>query len=220
MSGILDGLTNKTKAFSATVIQMCSNPYFLALAGVAGAGMAFKWFFDYNKGLLESTRLTREFLGLSGEGLTAIRSEIQATADTYGKDFKETLEAVDTLTSQYGITAKKSLEVINEGFASGADLNGDMISKIQQYAPAFHDAGIGASQLVAILQQTRSGIFSDKGLDLISMASKRIREMSTATAASLDAIGISSKQVQKDLEDGSKNTFDIIQETAKRSVRS
>ena len=214
LSGILDGLTNKTKAFSATVIQMCSNPYFLALAGVAGAGMAFKWFFDYNKGLLESTRLTREFLGLSGEGLTAIRSEIQATADTYGKDFKETLEAVDTLTSQYGITAKKSLEVINEGFASGADLNGDMISKIQQYAPAFHDAGIGASQLVAILQQTRSGIFSDKGLDLISMASKRIREMSTATAASLDAIGISSKQVQKDLEDGSKNTFDIIQEVS------
>lgn len=214
LSGILDGLTNKTKAFSATVIQMCSNPYFLALAGVAGAGMAFKWFFDYNKGLLESTRLTREFLGLSGEGLTAIRSEIQATADTYGKDFKETLEAVDTLTSQYGITAKKSLEVINEGFASGADLNGDMISKIQQYAPAFHDAGIGASQLVAILQQTRSGIFSDKGLDLISMASKRIREMSTSTAASLDAIGISSKQVQKDLEDGSKNTFDIIQEVS------
>ena len=214
LSGILDGLTNKTKAFSATVIQMCSNPYFLALAGVAGAGMAFKWFFDYNKGLLESTRLTREFLGLSGEGLTAIRSEIQATADTYGKDFKETLDAVDTLTSQYGITAKKSLEVINEGFASGADLNGDMISKIQQYAPAFHDAGIGASQLVAILQQTRSGIFSDKGLDLISMASKRIREMSTATAASLDAIGISSKQVQKDMEDGSKNTFDIIQEVS------
>lgn len=214
LSGILDGLTNKTKAFSATVIQMCSNPYFLALAGVAGAGMAFKWFFDYNKGLLESTRLTREFLGLSGEGLTAIRSEIQATADTYGKDFKETLEAVDTLTSQYGITAKNSLEVINEGFASGADLNVDMISKIQQYAPAFHDAGIGASQLVAILQQTRSGIFSDKGLDLISMASKRIREMSTATAASLDDIGISSKQVQKDLEDGSKNTFDIIQEVS------
>lgn len=212
LSGILDGLTNKTKAFSATVIQMCSNPYFLALAGVAGAGMAFKWFFDYNKGLLESTRLTREFLGLSGEGLTAIRSEIQATADTYGKDFKETLEAVDTLTSQYGITAKESLNIINDGFAAGADLNGDMISKIQQYAPAFHDAGIQASQLVAILQQTRSGIFSDKGLDLISMASKKIREMSTGTASSLDAIGISSKKVQKDLEDGSKNTFDVIQE--------
>lgn len=214
LSGIIEGLTGKTKAFGTAVLQMCSNPYFLALAGVAGAGMAFKWFYDYNKSLLTATRLTKEFLGLSGEGLKAMRDEIQATADTYGKDFKETLEAVDTLMSQFGITAQESLKIINEGFAAGADLNGDMISKIQQYAPAFHDAGIGASQLVAILQQTRSGIFSDKGLDLISMASKKIREMSSTTAASLDAIGISSKQVQKDLEDGSKNTFDIIQEVS------
>lgn len=208
----VDGLKTKVAAFSKTALSLFTNPYFLAMAGIAGAGMAFKWFYDYNKGLLESTRLTREFLGLTGDGLKEMRSEIQATADTYGKDFKETLEAVDTLTSQYGITAKESLNIINDGFAAGADLNGDMISKIQQYAPAFHDAGIQASQLVAILQQTRSGIFSDKGLDLISMASKKIREMSTGTASSLDAIGISSKKVQKDLEDGSKNTFDVIQE--------
>lgn len=212
MSGIMTELTSKTKAFGSAVVSMVSNPYFLALAGVAGAGMAFKWFYDYNKGLLEATRLTKEFLGVSGDTLKAIRNEIQATADAYGKDFKETLEGVDALMSQYKLSASEALQVMNDGFASGADLNGDMIAKIQQYAPAFHDAGIQASELVAILQQTRSGIFSDKGLDLISMASKRIREMSTSTASSLDAIGISSKQVQKDLADGSKNIFQVIQE--------
>lgn len=214
LSGILSGLKTQTQAFGSAVVSMVSNPYFLALAGVAGAGLAFKWFYDYNQGLLEATRLTREFLGVTGDNLKAIRNEIQATADTYGKDFKETLEGVDTLMSQYKMTATDALKVLNDGFAAGADLNGDMITKIQQYAPAFHDAGIGASELVAILQQTRSGIFSDKGLDLISMASKRLREMSSSTASSLDAIGISSKQVQKDLEDGTKNTFDIIQEVS------
>lgn len=214
LSGILSGLKTQTQAFGSAVVSMVSNPYFLALAGVAGAGLAFKWFYDYNQGLLEATRLTKEFLGVTGDNLKAIRNEIQATADTYGQDFKETLEGVDTLMSQYKMTATDALKVLNDGFAAGADLNGDMIQKIQQYAPAFHDAGIGASELVAILQQTRSGIFSDKGLDLISMASKRLREMSTSTASSLDAIGISSKQVQKDLEDGTKNTFDIIQEVS------
>lgn len=214
LSGILAGLKTQTQAFGSAVVSMVSNPYFLALAGVAGAGLAFKWFYDYNEGLLEATRLTKEFLGVTGDNLKAIRNEIQATADTYGKDFKETLEGVDALMSQYKMAATDALKVLNDGFAAGADLNGDMIAKIQQYAPAFHDAGIGASELVAILQQTRSGIFSDKGLDLISMASKRIREMSTSTASSLDAIGISSKQVQKDLENGTKNTFDIIQEVS------
>lgn len=68
--------------------------------------------------------------------------------------------------------------------------------------------------MVAIIQQTRSGIFSDKGLDIIDMASKKIREMSSGTASSLDAIGISSKQVQEDLAKGTKSTFDVIQEVS------
>lgn len=202
------------KAFGTTLLGLASNPVFLALAGVTGAGMAFKWWFDYNKGLLEATRLTREFTGYTGEALETMRNSIAATADTMGKDFNEVLSTADALMVQYHLSGQEAMKVINDGFASGADLSGDMLSKIQQYAPTFHDAGISADQLVAILQQTRSGIFSDKGLDIITMASKKIREMSTGTASALDSIGISSKKVQKDLQDGSKSTFDIIQQVA------
>lgn len=210
LSGIFDGAIGSAKAFGSTLMGFMTNPVFLSLAGIAGAGVAFKWFFDYNKGILESTRLTREFLGLTGDNLKAVRDEIQATADTYGKDYKEVLEAVDVLTSQYGYDAGQALKIINEGFQSGADLNGDMIAKIKQYAPAFHDASIGGKELVATIQQTRSGIFSDDGLSLIQMGSKKIREMSDKTAAALEGIGISSKKVQQDLVNGSMSTMDVI----------
>lgn len=210
LQGVFVGAANEAKAFGTTLLGLLSNPVFLSLAGIAGAGVAFKWFYDYNKGLLASTRLTREFLGLTGDSLKAVRDEIQATADTYGKDFKETLEAVDVLTSQYGYNAAQALDIINKGFQAGADLNGDMIAKIKQYAPAFHDASISGEELVGIIQQTRSGIFSDSGLALIQMASKKIREMSAATATALDGIGISSKKLQRDLETGAISTFDAI----------
>ena len=212
----MDGLTGKLKAFGKTAIGLVMNPYFAALAGVVGVGMTFKWWFDYNKGLMEATRLTREFTGYTGEALETMRNSIAATADTMGKDFNDVLATADNLMSNYHLSGEEAMKVINDGFASGADLSGDMLNKIQQYAPTFHDAGISADQLVAILQQTRSGIFSDKGLDIITMASKKIREMSTATSASLDAIGISSKQVQQDLANGTKNTFDIIQQVASK----
>jgi hypothetical protein len=212
----MDGLTDKLKAFGKTAIGLVMNPYFAALAGVVGVGMTFKWFYDYNKGLMEATRLTREFTGYTGEALETMRNSIAATADTMGKDFNDVLATADNLMANYHLSGEEAMKVINDGFASGADLSGDMLQKIQQYAPTFHDAGIGADQLVAILQQTRSGIFSDKGLDIITMASKKIREMSTATSASLDAIGISSKQVQQDLANGTKNTFDIIQQVASK----
>ena len=216
LSGIFDGAITSAKAFGSTLMSFMSNPVFLALAGIAGAGVAFKWFFDYNKGIEESTRLTKEFLGLTGDNLKAMRDEIQATADTYGKDYKEVLEAVDVLTSQYGYDAGQALKIINEGFQSGADLNGDMIAKIKQYAPAFHDASIGGKELVATIQQTRSGIFSDDGLALIQMGSKKIREMSDKTAAALEGIGISSKKVQQDLVNGSMSTMDVIKMVSTR----
>lgn len=216
LSGIFDGAIDNAKTFGTTLMSFMTNPVFLSLAGISGAGVAFKWFFDYNKGILESTRLTREFLGLTGDNLKAMRDEIQATADTYGKDYKEVLEAVDVLTSQYGYDAGQALKIINEGFQSGADLNGDMIAKIKQYAPAFHDASIGGKELVATIQQTRSGIFSDDGLALIQMGSKKIREMSDKTAAALEGIGISSKKVQQDLVNGSMSTMDVIKMVSTR----
>ena len=212
LKGVFKGAIEDAKAFGTTLMGFMTNPVFLALAGIAGAGVAFKWFYDYNKGILESTRLTREFTGLTGKELKSFRDEVQATADTYGKNFQETLEAVDTLKAQYGYNEKEALKIINDGFQAGADLHGDMIAKIKEYAPAFHDAKISGQELVATIQQTRSGIFSDGGLALIQMGSKKIREMSSSTAKALDDIGISSKKVQKDLRDGTKSTFDVLKE--------
>lgn len=212
--GLIGQLSTRIGAFKTTVLGLFTNPYFLAMAGVAGVGMAFKWWFDYNKGLMEATRLTKEFTGYTGEALETMRNSIAATADTMGKDFKDVLGTADNIMANFHLSGEQAMDVINKGFASGADLSGDMLQKIQQYAPTFHDAGISADQMVAIIQQTRSGIFSDKGLDIIDMASKKIREMSSGTASSLDAIGISSKQVQEDLAKGTKSTFDVIQEVS------
>ena len=216
IKGVFTGMTQAVGSFGKALLALAANPVVWALAGVAGAVAGFKWFFDYNQGIAEATRLTREFMGIEGEALTSVRNSIQATADVMGKDYVEVLKSVDALMAQYGISAEEAIKVVNDGFVAGADLSGDMLSKLQQYAPTFHDAGIAADEMVAIIAQTRSGIFSDKGLEVITTASKRIREMSTQTASSLDAIGISSKQVEADLVSGAKSTFDVIQEVSAR----
>lgn len=212
LGGMFQTAITSVKSFGAALMGLMANPAFLGIAGIAGVGVAFKWFYDYNQGIAEATRLTHEFTGLTGDELVSVRNEIQAIADTMGKDYKETLSTVDALMANYGLTAQQSMKVVEDGFASGADLSGDMLSKIQQYAPTFHDAGISAEQMVAILQQTRSGIFSDKGLDIITMASKRIREMSTGTRSALEGIGIDVNKVQDDLASGARSTFDVVQE--------
>lgn len=212
LTGVLEQAKLKASALWSTLLTMFTNPYFLAMAGVAGAGMAFKWFYDYNQGIAQATRLTREFTGYTGERLQALRDEIQATADTFGKDYQDVLSSVDVLMQQYGVDGGEAIKIINDGFISGADLSGDMLQQIQNYAPAFRDAGIQGKELVAIIQQTRSGVFGKDGMDMIVKAGKSIRDMSTTTAKALDAIGISSDDLKKKLQSGQITMVDAIQQ--------
>lgn len=213
---ILKGATMSVRAFGASLSALLTNPAFMALAGIVGAGMAFSWFYDYNKGLAEATRLTKEFTGLTGAALEDVRNSIQATADTFDKDYLETLQAVDALMAQYHLSASDAIKIINDGFVAGADLSGNFLDQLKQYAPSFHDAGIAADEMVAIIAQTRSGLFSEGGLNLIQMANNRIRTMSSGVQSALDGIGMSAEQVEKDLQSGAKSTFDVLQEISGR----
>lgn len=212
---VFTAIGDGAKALGKTLLGLLSNPVFLAIAGIAAAGAAFKWWYDYNAGLVEATRLTQRFTGKSGDDLKAFRNEVQAVADSFNADFRETLIAANALSKQFGISANEALQLVKDGFLSGADANGEFLDTLKEYPAYFKEAGISADQFVAIVAQTnKMGIFSDKGVDAIKEANLRLREMTTATAAALDGIGISSEQVQKDLQTGTKTTFDVIQDVS------
>ena len=193
-------MKNEAAAFGNTLKGLLANKVFLSLAGIAGVGFAVKWWYDYNKGVQEATRLTKQFTDMSGNELKEYRTEVQALADFYGKDFREMLVAVNALSKQYGISEQEALEITKDGFVAGADASGQFLDILREYPAYFKEAGISAEQFVAIVAESnRQGIFSDKGIDTIKEANIRLREMTTATAEALDGIGISSQEVQKAL---------------------
>ena len=214
---IFTAMGDGVKALGTSLMGLLTNPVFIAIAGIAGAGVAFKWWYDYNAGLVEATRLTQQFTGKSGDDLKAYRNQVQAVADTFDKDFKEVLIASNAVAKQFGITADEALNLIQDGFVAGADANGEFLDTLKEYPAYFKEAGISADQFVAIVAQSnKAGVFSDKGVDAIKEANLRLREMTTATAEALDAIGISSVQVQEDLQSGAKTTFQVMQEVSQK----
>lgn len=217
MGKSVEDLKVKFGALKNTALSLLTNPYFLAMAGVAGAGMAFKWWYDYNKGLMEATRLTKQFTGLTGDEMKSVRNEVLAVSNTFGLEFTETIQSANTMSKAFGISVSESLKIMQDGLVSGANANGEFLDTIKEYPRYFKEAGLSAEEMVAIsTQATKEGIFSDKGVDTIKEGNIRLREMTTATAAALEGIGISSKQVQKDLQDGSKTTFQVMQEVANK----
>lgn len=206
---MLEGLSGIGKIFQ--------NKWLLGLGAVGAAGAGIGWWVNYNKGLTEATRLTQQFTEKSGEDLKAYRTEVQSIADFYGKDFKEVLIGANAVSKQFGISAEESLKLIQDGFIAGADANGEFLDTLREYPAYFKEAGISAETFIAITAQAaKSGIYSDKGVDVIKEGNLRIREMTTATASALEGIGISADKVQEQLRTGQKTTFDIIQMVSQR----
>ncbi|MBE6310576.1 MAG: hypothetical protein E7080_05940 [Bacteroidales bacterium] len=209
----IDGLKVKIKAFGSTLAGILKNKWILSFLGIAGAGAAFKWWYDYNKGLEKATRLTQQFTGLAGDELKTMRTKVASLADAYEKDFSETLIGINAVAKQFGISFEESFELVKDGFIAGADANGEFIENIKEYPAYFKEAGISASEFIAITAQAnQAGIYSDKGIDVIKEGNLRIREMTKATAEAIDGIGLSSEQIKAELEAGLTTTFDVMKQ--------
>lgn len=196
----------------------------MKFAGWIGAAVAAlkvtidgaKWFYNYSMEVEDAIRLTREFTGLQGKELTHVQSQISAIAKSMGKDYKEVLGTVDNMMGHFGITAEEAIEAIKDGIQAGGDLNGNLLQQIQQFGPAAKDAGNSVQELVAMIVQTRSGVFSEGGMAMIQTAEQKIRTMSKSTANALDSIGISSKQLEQDLVSGQTTMFEAVQMVAQK----
>ena len=219
-SGLTDSMGKQTSGIMGKFEGMFSSISggWTKLVGVATAAVASisaviegaKWWYKYNVEIEEAQRLTREFFNIQGDELVHTQSQISALSSQLGKDYKEVLGTVETLTNQYGISTVEAINAIKDGIQTGADLNGTFLSQIQQFGPAFSDAGASVNDLVASITQTRSGIFNEAGMGLIQTATNRIRTMSSATQSALNSIGISSKQLEADLISGKTSILEAI----------
>lgn len=212
---VMDGLNTKVKAFGKTLLGLLANPWVLAFLGIAGVVAGFKWWYDYNKGLIEATKLTKNYAettDTTADDIKHLRSEVMAMADYMEKDFDATIGGANTLVQQFGISWEEAVETMRKGIEAGADINGNLLDNIEQFAPAFKDAGLSAEEFMSLLAQTRNGIFDERALKSISDASGRIRNMTEKTKGAIDGIGLSSKQMQQDLEDGTITMLQAIQQ--------
>lgn len=197
---------------SSVMRTIKKNPWLLAILGITSAGEGSKVWYNYNIGLSEATRLTQQFTKLAGNELAEVRDGVSVLASEFNKDFREVLQAVNALAQQFGISHHEAFKIVRDGFIAGADAGGNYLDILREYPTFFREAGVTASEFVAIsTQATTQGVFSDKGVDAIKEATIRLREMTTATRDALEGIGISSEQLQEDIRYGNITMFEAIQ---------
>lgn len=217
VKGLFTNIIGSVKAFGTALMGLLSNPVFLGIAGIAGAGAAFKWWWGYNEGLMKASKLTTAFTGMHGEEMKTYRNEVQAVSDAFGLDFSETLKTVNALVQNYGISWQDALTKVKDGLLMGGSILPEYSQFIQQYAGAFKDLGINANQLVGIMTSIgKSGINVNTALQSINRGGYNLQKMSATLSKDLKAAGIDADDLSKRIQSGQISTIGAMQEVTKK----
>lgn len=201
--------------FAGGFSSLLTGPIGIAALGVGIAALG-KQVFDFQQELEDNTRDVALLTGEVDDNLTALTANIRATADVFDSEFNAVLEASNALAKQMGISQQEAIDIINKGFAAGADVTGELLTQLREYPAQFKAVGLSAEESIAIItQQVKTGVFSDKGIDVIKEAGIRLRELTPATREALEGIGLSSDEIERSLASGSKTLFEVTQDVGK-----
>jgi len=215
MTGMVDMLGQKL-GLGGNLTDMLTSKTALLTAGMTAAaaavGKATQAWVAYNNELAKQDQITTVTTGLKGGDAEHMTDTMRAIADTYNVDFREAINAANTLMTQFGATGDEAIRLIKDGMQGMIQGDGPkLLSMIKQYAPAFQSAGVSASQLVAVIQNSEGGIFTDQNMQAIIMGLAKIRNMTSGTADALKALGIDADKMKENLRNGSMTIFEALQ---------
>lgn len=216
--GIIDNIGHKM-GVSANLTELLTSKTALMTAGIGAAVAAIykgtEAWTKYNAELSKQDQQTQVITGLDGFAADHMTDTMRALSDTYKVDFRQAVEAANTLMSQFGVSGSEAIQLIKDGMQGMIQGDGPkLLSMIQQYAPAFRDAGVSASQLVAVIHNSEGGIFTDQNMSAIVMGIKNIRLMTNKTSEALAKLGIDGNQMSQQLSNGSLTVFDALKQVA------
>ena len=189
-------------------------------AGIAVVTKATEAWASYNSELSKQDQVTQVTTGLRGPSADRMTDVARAMVDTYNVDFREVINAANTLMTQFGKSGDEAMQLIKDGMRGMIQGDGPkLLSMIQQFAPSFRDAGISASQLVAIIHNSEGGIFTDQNMNAIVMGIKNLRLMTKATSDALAKMGIDGQEMTRKLNDGTMTIFQAMQQVTEAIQR-
>lgn len=132
--------------------------------------------------------------------------------DAFGVEVPESVNAANTLMSQFGLTGQEAFDFIAAGYQKGLDSSGDFLDSIGEYATQFASGGADASQFFSLMESGLQGgvLGTDKAADAFKEFRVRIQDGSALTAESLEAIGLSADEITAGLADGSITAADAF----------
>jgi len=159
----------------------------------------------------------RKLFAGTGEDLDLLAAKIQATSRTFDQDYKEVLQAVNTLSKEFGISGVEATDKINKLLLEGSNLSDDFLQQIREYSTFFAQAGEEADDFLSVLVASENaGIFDDKATDSIKEFFLSVREGTKATREAFAGLGIDYQEEIDKINSGNGSFNDLLLKTSEK----
>lgn len=215
---------NKGGSFFKDLFTTILDPKNLTAVGAITAAVTIliQAFSALTQAVEESIKTRREvalLTNLEGESLTKVAGQIEGLSKVYNKSTEEILQSGKNFASEFGLSYEEAFNLIEKGFALGADANGEFTQSLREYSAQLKSVGATAEESIVILTQLNtSGFYSDKAIDAIKEAGLSLREQTKATEdALINAFGATyTQELFNRINTGKTTLLDATKEVAKK----
>lgn len=176
---------------------------------------------DAAEGVTEVQRQLGELV--SADELGALTTNAFRLRDAFGLEVGESVNAVKTLMSEFGLTGQQAYDFITKGMQNGLNANGDFLDSVGEYSNLMADNGFAAEEFFSLMEtgQLGAALGTDKVADSFKEFGIRIQEMSDEVwgpdGVLQSSLGLSAERVTElfnGMQDGSVTVADMYKEVA------
>ncbi|MEZ4714312.1 MAG: phage tail tape measure protein [Caldilineaceae bacterium] len=149
-------------------------------------------------------------LGDDSPGLQRATEHAFALRDVFDVDVAESIDAVDTLMENFGLTSDQAFDLVTAGFQKGLNRSGDFLDTIGEYSTQFAEGGASAEEFFGLLESGLQGgvLGTDKAADAFKEFRLRINDGSDATREAVEQLFLSSEAADQFFGDLQSGTTD------------
>lgn len=165
--------------------------------------------------IADSMSSVRQATGATGEELEKMTKTALMMRDTFGYEVNESINAVDKMMKNFGITSDEAFTLLAQGQQKGLNASGDLIDTFTEYSPVFKQLGFDAEGMFNILADgAANGV---RNTDVLADAVKefgiRVKDGSKLTAESFAGLGLNADEMANKFAQGGQQAQEAFEQT-------
>lgn len=148
--------------------------------------------------------ISQKLDGIDASNIQEVTESAIMMRDTFDMDVGESLNGVNSMMRQFGISAKESYNLIAQGAQQGLNQNDDLGDQLAEYSTYYAQMGFSAEEMFNMMKNgAESGVYQIDYLnDALKEFNIRTKDGSSGTKEAFEALGFNADELTKKFANG------------------